>query len=163
MEQQTKPRKDSPKRRQKKILKLSGPEFLIEITTGPTGTLQQLVTAYDLTHNDLAMILSRSLSFTEKLLRGEVLPSADNLEQIRHHMGLQCLSRQNPKGPPLVELTPRSLTVVRKGRNLTNLALGKITGLNADQLGRFQGGKVGMSREHMQQLGQALQVRFFMT
>lgn len=138
--------------------KLAGEAFILELCP---RSIVMLLKAHQMDVVDLAFMVDRSVSFIEKVCRGEKAVSQALAEQLAKLFSIKPIKRFVEADTFYCELTGRSLHVMRQAAGLTTESISEKTKLNADHLRRFQrGDRPTLGDEYALILGELLKINF---
>lgn len=139
---------------------LQGPPFWIVLNG---ATLQLLRQALAISREDLAHLLHIGETTLKKLEEGSKKhPSAALTARIETLLHIRALSTDQT-GACLVEFTPRSLQLIRRGHTLTRAELARRSGLSPEYIKRLERGERQQpSLALLACLGECLDVQFFL-
>lgn len=140
------------------IEKLSGDAFFMELSR---ESIEMLMRAYKLDFKALSEILECPKPTAEGLLAGEEKVTRKMALAIQKNLNIIPLFTLHPRVKFLCQLTPRSLRIVRKGRQLTSIKLAALTGKDVGHLRRVERDDSGTSPELAEILSKGLGVHFF--
>jgi transcriptional regulator with XRE-family HTH domain len=139
---------------------LQGPPFWIVLNG---ASLQLLRQALAINREDLAHLLQIGETTLKKLEEGSKKhPSAALTARIEKLLQIKALSTDH-SGACLIEFTPRSLQLLRRGHSMTRAELARRSGLSPEYIKRLERGERQQpSLDLLACLGECLGVQFFL-
>lgn len=139
---------------------LQGPPFWLVLNG---STLQLLRQALQIHREDLAHLLHIGDTTLKKLEEGSKKhPSAALTARIEQLLQIRALATDQAEAS-LVEFTPRSLQLLRRGRSMTRAELARRSGLSQEYIKRLERGERNHpSLDLLACLGESLGVQFFL-